>query len=293
MNGALSVEQIVKAQHYVPVFYLKNFTDSSGKLQVYDRVEQKFLSPFPKNICCSRFLYETPWEDTKVNLGKHVLCNNIEKKFSEYESDYSALIRRLLNICDPSKNRNALICSHADREKLISLVVNLFVRNPWAMEFFEMNNIPEGLNSHPLTIAIRELMDAMGFGGADSLMKHSVKWADLLEHEEGGLVEDLKQEIAKLNFTFYYSSTGNFITSSCPSCFGYLKNGQAAVHLPLSPHVIVWFGQNIVPRTVNNRMQIINADAAMRINNIYFSFDVKRVRYLIGNSTSTLQEYLP
>ena len=82
------MEQTVKAQHYVPVFYLKNFADSSGRLRAYDRVKQKFLSPFPKNICHSTFLYETAWEGTEVSLGKHVLCNNIEKKFSEYEGDY-------------------------------------------------------------------------------------------------------------------------------------------------------------------------------------------------------------
>ena len=286
------MKQPVKAQHYVPVFYLKNFADSSGRLHVYDRVEQKFLSPFPKNICCSKFLYETPWEDTKINLGKHVLCNNIENKFSEYESDYSTLIRRLLNICDPCKNRNALICSHEDREKLISLVVNLFVRNPWVMELFEMDNISEDLNSHPLTIAVRELMDAMGFGGADSLMKYSVKWAYLLEHEEGGLVKDFKQEIAKLNFTFYYSASGKFITSSCPSCFGYLKNGQAVAHLPLSPNVVVCFGKDIVQRNTNNRMCLINDDEAMDLNSIYSSLDVNRVRYFIGNSTLTVRESL-
>lgn len=286
------MEQTVKSQHYVPVFYLKNFADSSGKLHIYDRVEQKFLSPFPKNICCSRFLYETPWEDTKVNLGKHVLCNNIEKKFSEYESNYSVLVKRLLNICDPSKNKNALICSHEDKEKLISLVVNLFVRNPWVMELFEMDNIPEDLNSHPLTIAVRELMDAMGFGGADSLMKHSVKWAYLLEHEEGGLVKDFKQEIAKLNFIFYYSASGKFITSSCPSCFGYLKKGQAVAHLPLSPNVVVCFGKDIVQRNTNNRMCLINDDEAMELNSIYSSLDVNRVRYFIGNSTLTVRESL-
>lgn len=286
------MEQTVKSQHYVPVFYLKNFADSSGKLHIYDRVEQKFLSPFPKNICCSRFLYETPWEDTKVNLGKHVLCNNIEKKFSEYESNYSVLVKRLLNICDPSKNKNALICSHEDKEKLISLVVNLFVRSPWVMELFEMDNIPEDLNSHPLTIAVRELMDAMGFGGADSLMKHSVKWAYLLEHEEGGLVKDFKQEITKLNFIFYYSASGKFITSSCPSCFGYLKKGQAVAHLPLSPNVVVCFGKDIVQRNTNNRMCLINDDEAMELNSIYSSLDVNRVRYFIGNSTLTVRESL-
>lgn len=284
-------QNMVKSQHYVPVFYLTNFEDSAGKLHVYDRVEKRFFSCLPKNICQSNFLYETPWEDAKVNLGKYVLCNKIEKEFSKYEGQFSVLVKRLLNICDPAKNLHALICSRKDKEDLIRLVLNLFVRNPWAMEFFEMNMIPEELNQHPLTITVRELLDKLHWGGADSLMKYSVKQTCLLEHDEGGLVKELKQELAKLNFTFYYSPSGKFLTSSCPSCFGY-SNGQALAHLPLSPHVIVCFGKDIIPRNINNRMKIINAEDAMNLNSLYSSLDVTRVRYFISNSSSTLQEYI-
>ncbi len=183
-----------------------------------------------------------------------------------------------------------LICSHSDREKLISLVVNLFVRNPWTMQLFEMDTIPKELNNHPLTVAVRELMKVMGVGGADSLMKYSVKWAYLIEHEEGGLIKDLKHEIEKLNFAFCYSASGRFITSSCPSCFGRFTNGQVAAYLPLSPNVAVCFSKDI--RNANNRICIVNDDDAMDINSIYSSLDVERARYLIGNSTSVLQECL-
>lgn len=285
-------QEIVKSQHYVPVFYLKNFVNSSGKLYVYDRKENELFLCMPQKICQSKFLYETPWEDTKVDRGKYVLCNTIENSFSACEGRYSTVVKRLLNICVPSQNPHALICSHKDKEELISFTVNLFVRNPWAMDYFEMDTIPKELDEHPVSNAVRKLLEELNWGGANSLIKHSIKCADLLEHDEGGLVRELKQEIAKLNFTFYYSKSGKFITSSCPSCLGYFKNGKVFAYLPLSPYVAVSFGDSIVSREDNNRMGVINTDDTMGVNRIYLSLDTKRVRYFIGNSDVTLQEYL-
>lgn len=289
-------QERVKSQHYVPVFYLKNFVDSLGKLQVYDREKNRFFSCRPKELCRSKFLYETPWEDTKIDLGSHVLCNNIEKSFVEYEGKYSALVKRLLNICVPSQNPDALICYRQDKEELISFIVNLFVRNPWVMNYFEMDTIPKELDNHPVLNAVRECLEELNLGGANSLIKYSIKCAYLLEHDAGGLVHDLKHEIEKLNFTFYYSESksgvGKFITSSCPSCIDCFKNGQISAYLPLSPHVAVSFGDSIVPRRGNNRMKIISTDRTMSVNRMYLSLDTKQVRYIISNSFLTLQEYL-
>lgn len=285
-------QEIVKAQHYVPVFYLNNFVDSSGKLHVYDRVAGKVFTCLPKNICKSNLLYETPWEHTKADLGKYVLCNKIEKSFSEYEGQYAALVKKILQICVPSQNPHAVICSHENKVGLISLIVNLFVRNPWVMEYLQLGQIPEELSNTPTFAAIKELMEALNWGGADSLLKYSMKYAYLLEHDEGGLAHDMMVEIEKLNFTFYYSKEGKFITSSCPSCVGNFSDERAFAHLPLSPFVVVCFGNDTVPRRVNNRMKILDASETMGINSIYQSFSTKQARYIISNSDTTLTKCL-
>ena len=285
-------QEIVKAQHYVPVFYLNNFVDSSGKLHVYDRATGKMFTCMPKNICYSKLLYETPWEHTKADLGKYVLCNKIEKSFSEYEGQYATLVKRILQICVLSQSPHALICSHENKIGLISMVVNLFIRNPWVMEYFQLNEIPEELNSHPTCAVIKDLMEALNWGGADSLLKYSMKYAYLLEHDEGGLAHDMMEEIEKLNFTFYYSKEGKFITSSCPSCVGNFSDERAFAHLPLSPFVVVRFGNDIVPRRSNNRMKTLDTSETMAINSIYQSFDTKQARYIISNSDTTLKKYL-
>lgn len=285
-------QEIVKAQHYVPVFYLNNFVDSSGKLHVYDRATGKMFTCLPKNICYSKLLYETPWEHTKADLGKYVLCNKIEKSFSGYEGEYAALVKRILQICVPSQNPHALICSHENKIGLISLIVNLFVRNPWVMEYLQLGQIPEELSNTPTFAAIKELMEALNWGGADSLLKYSMKYAYLLEHDDGGLVHEMKENIEKLNFTFYYSKDGKFITSNCPSCIGNFSNEQTFAYLPLSPFVIVCFGTSTVPRSVNNRMRIVNANETLSMNSIYQSFSTKQARYIISNSDTTLTKCL-
>lgn len=35
--------QMTKRQHYVPQFYLNNFTNENQKLNVYDRIKEVFL----------------------------------------------------------------------------------------------------------------------------------------------------------------------------------------------------------------------------------------------------------
>jgi hypothetical protein len=46
-----------RKHHYVPVFYQKHFTNSSGLLWVYDRARKTYQQLAPKVICCEKDLY--------------------------------------------------------------------------------------------------------------------------------------------------------------------------------------------------------------------------------------------
>ena len=48
--------QMTKRQHYLPQFYLDNFTNSSGKLWVYDRLEGRIFASSPRDIGCENYL---------------------------------------------------------------------------------------------------------------------------------------------------------------------------------------------------------------------------------------------
>ena len=109
---------MTKKQHYVPRYYLKNFTDRNGFLHVYQRDKLRFNKSRPEDICYKDFLYETRWEDADPRLGEFILPNQIEKSLSELESSHNALLKKIIMItCDPH-NKNALICNSDEKKNL-------------------------------------------------------------------------------------------------------------------------------------------------------------------------------
>lgn len=48
---------MTKKQHYVPQFYLRNFTLGDNKLWVFDRENKEYYYKTPKDICFEKFLY--------------------------------------------------------------------------------------------------------------------------------------------------------------------------------------------------------------------------------------------
>ena len=62
-----------KKEHFVPQFYLKNFANTNGFLDIYDCNTSKFKEIQPNNICYENYLYETKWCNANKRLGKFVL----------------------------------------------------------------------------------------------------------------------------------------------------------------------------------------------------------------------------
>ena len=97
---------MTKKQHYVPQFYLRNFTSDDNKLWVFDRVKEEYYFRTPKEVCYEKYLYETPWKDEEPKLGKFVLENQIENYFADKEGEYSPLLKRIIDICRNPQNKN-------------------------------------------------------------------------------------------------------------------------------------------------------------------------------------------
>jgi len=64
----MSYDGIAKVQHYVPQFYLRNFTDEINMFWIFNRSTKNFNRSKPKDICREDYLYETEWKTTK-NFG--------------------------------------------------------------------------------------------------------------------------------------------------------------------------------------------------------------------------------
>lgn len=279
-------EQITKNQHFVPCFYLKAFTDKNGNLCVYDRRQDKFFSCKIENICCEKFLYETPWENANSQLGKYILTNSIEKQFAECEGAYSSLIKKIIKTCQSPFNENALICNKQEKIMLADFVANMLVRNPYI------------LNQENLDLVVSETMECseiqemdwilkkMGWNGIGSLIKKAYKNTLLVNKSEESTIGVIIKELCSLNFTFLISDTQNFVTSNFPVVVETYDTEDEITHikqayLPLQPHVALLYSKNENIRPYRNK--ITHITKVQKFNEFYSQIDCEQVRVIISD----------
>ena len=207
---------MTKKQHYVPQFYLRNFTSDDNKLWVFDRIKEEYYFRTPKEVCYEKYLYETLWKDEDPKLGKFILENQIENYFADKEGEYSPLLKRIIDICRNPQNKNALICNHQEKKILASFVANVFVRNPWSLKQIESDLPLEELKKNEEIQAIEQVIQIIGFGDIDSLVKAADKRVWLTEEFDGSR---LAPRILEMNYTFLVSNGEPFITSSFPAIY--------------------------------------------------------------------------
>ena len=131
---------MTKKQHYVPQFYLRNFTSDDNKLWVFDREKKEYYHPAPHY-------------------------------FAEKEREYSFLLKKIIGICREPRNKNALICNAQEKEVLASFIANMFLRNPWLLKHIDSDTLLEELKGNEEIEAIEQALHLMKFGGMESLVK--------------------------------------------------------------------------------------------------------------------------
>lgn len=282
-------------EHYVPQFYLNKFTDKDGLLHVYDLKQKKFYSPKPKNICFKKNLYETKWQDANPKLGQYVLVNNIENEFSRYENEFATLLQRIIDICTPEQNPNALILQGKEREIFFRFVVNLMVRNPVNMTLLALSKLPKEIEHSDKMLIFRDVMNKMGLGGADSVYLAAQKRVMLTEEIEGSFPQVYAQYLKKICFTFFYALDSEFITSDVPVCLGddrtISDEDKTCLYFVLSPKIAVLFGNYSKFKIHKNRMIKVESE-------IVDLFNTKAITHhscmnmLIGSSQELIERYL-
>ena len=285
---------MTRREHYVPQFYLNSFMDVKGFVHIYDRVEARYFSCKSDDICVIKDLYETEWRNANERLGRFVSQNSIEDNYALAENDYADLVRKLLKVCIKDQNPNALICTGKDRKLLISFIVNLFVRNPWTLNQFDFEGTSDKLNGVKEFEVIRDLLEKMNFGSADSLFEAANKQAMLTEKFDGGFAVSLCKLLENDNYTFFFSEEDTFTTSSFPSNVGIdpytTDENHMSAFLPLSPHVAVLFGNYENTVDVRNKLVHIDTDNGMLFNKAVFLKQPEQIRFIIGNSRRIVEK---
>lgn len=282
-------------EHYVPQFYLNKFTDENGLLHIYDLRQKKFYTQIPKNVCFDKALYETKWKDANPKLGEYILPNNIENIFCKYEGEFATLLNKIINICTPSQNQNALILYGNEKEVLFRFVVNLIIRNPVNMELIELFKVPEYLKQSDEYSYYRDILSKMGLGGVESIYRMAYKKVMLTNEIESSFPQEYAEYLAKICFTFFYAQDGEFITSDIPVCLGndctISDEDKISLYFALSPKIAVLFGNYNMYQIRRNRMikigneivDLFNAQIVKHHNNI---------NMLIGTSRELIEKYV-
>ena len=284
-----------KKEHFVPQFYLKNFVNTNGFLDIYDCNTSKFKEIQPNNICYENYLYETKWCNANKRLGKFVLENSIENAFMQYEKEFAELLKKISRICNPSQNRKALILKTEEKALLCRFVVNLYLRNPMNMQVMNLDTIPEYVRENEEIKVMSTLFKQMGLGQMDSLYIAAQKHIMLTEELEESFPQELQKSFRKIDFRFYYADEQEFITSDAPVCMGKDQSIQTehkiGLYLALTPKIAVLFGNYKESYNAKNRMLLIDAETVDEFN-LQFIRSNKKNRFLIGRSKEILKRYL-
>jgi hypothetical protein len=92
----------VKKQHYVPQFYLKNFTSGQDKIYVFDKLQKKSFASKIHDVACQQYFYDFPQEtindyqeESKIESDK-ISEQIVEKYLATLEGQYSTKLKNFI-----------------------------------------------------------------------------------------------------------------------------------------------------------------------------------------------------
>lgn len=276
-------------QHFVPRFYLENFTNH-GLLCVYDRDSKRFFDSTPDKMCKQRFLYETKWDSADPKLGKYVLYNKLEKRFSENETKWSVIIRKIIKLFDNNSHKmpSGLICSKAEKDDIAEFIACTFLRHPIQMKNtidYYADLIADD-SQLDLIHTIGDLFDIWGWGSPKSLLEHSVKTMSFDSEIDGSPINVLKSNIKQMNMFFICNNDSSFMTSSFP-VLG-MDGLYQQVFFPISPRIIICCSDSPDTRDKRNRFNQATEGSVDILNTMYLAQSVKNCQYLIAHDKSVI-----
>ena len=262
-------KDITKKQHYVPVFYLKNFlSQNSKKLYIYDKEKKRYFQAMPKNLCNKNYLYETQID------SKNFICpNEIENQFSSLEGKSATLIKKIIN---DYKNNKIISCNDNEKKLLSEFSLNMFLRNPKTLDILKAtpSNIPnkilenEEIKSCQKDLALytnNEIADIKPFISYVYKREYLVNYCPKCQYNS------YLNELLNLHFHFVITESLPFITSDFPLYYEWTSDNSFVdfIHLPIHPHIALVFSRN----KISNQILYPEPNEVKKINSNYVIWD--------------------
>jgi len=111
---------LVKNQHYVPRFYLRNFCNSKEQIVSFDKINQRCYFTSIKNVANENYFYENEFIDQKANVEQY-----LEKYFHPLEDRIAKLLRKLIRSFEDD---SFIILDQDSRADLSLFLIYQFVR---------------------------------------------------------------------------------------------------------------------------------------------------------------------
>lgn len=263
---------------------IKNFCSSDRKLTAYNIYYKSYSRKSPAQVCYKDFLYET-----RNNDNEFILCNEIEKYFSEKETEYAACINDVLWKTQDPYYLTHEICTTNEIETLYNFAANLIVRNPYTMNLSDCSDLCDDIKKSKEYAKISALVKKYDLGSADNILQAAIQRDFLDDRNESGTAALFVEEIKKLDFLIWISPNKQFITGTFPIAIDFFEDKAfRKIIIPLSPHCTVLFHEN----EINNVVRLINDEQVIEINKLISNIAMQGRDFLFAKDKEPIEELI-
>ena len=116
------MEQKTRVQHYVPRFYLKNFTFNDKQVFVYNKNEEKSFTANIYHLAYDNFFYDLPEEQAKqAGIDPQI----VEKTLAGMEGNWNSLLGTIIKTIEDNKR---IVIDETQRQDLAHFVTVQYLR---------------------------------------------------------------------------------------------------------------------------------------------------------------------
>ena len=239
----MSKQKPTSAEHFIPQFYLKQFSPDNKFIYQYDVVagKQTPVAVPIRSICFEKNLYE--FQD---NAGRFVYQNLIEKTLSAYEGLFANTFRSIISKTQfPANFRTLSFLSTQERIFLIIFLSTLILRHP------------DILNAGIETAKESFGKEMEQFQAKNLTLKMCLPIYKMIDPNEKTILNVVFSWFENMSFQIYVSDKDVFFTCDHPAVIigSYSPHHIEELYFPISPRIMLhMMPEDDTPKHYRNRM---------------------------------------
>lgn len=152
----------IKTQHYVPQFYLRNFSSNKKQIFVYDKIIKSSFSAPIDSVASSKYFYD--WQELDETFNQQF----IENAFAKFESETAPTFVRLISRLESGEfrgfNKNEML-------DLSEFIWYQMIRNPETREI--LSEVNDKIKNKLSELgASKEVLEKNELAGFDNKKEH-------------------------------------------------------------------------------------------------------------------------